>query len=174
MSKNYDYDYEYDYEDEYNDHTNRSYGRKKPGKGKGHQFGRRGTDKRRQDYWNMQEDDAYESDYESLPTNRTKYTNPSSKSHTPPSTPFSVADLQGEFVREIKGSKIDFTRLTDIQSVDSLLNGKQTYGIKFLFKGKKGLFRTVWFHTRLADRDKMLTDVLSFWEKAKASTGGKA
>lgn len=64
---------------------------------------------------------------------------------------------------EIKGVKIDFDGVADIQKVDNIKDGRKTYGIKFLFKGKKGLFRVIWFNTDLVKRETIYNTEYSFW-----------
>lgn len=64
---------------------------------------------------------------------------------------------------EIKGVKIDFDGVADIQKVDNVKDGRKTYGIKFLFKGKKGLFRIIWFNSDLGKREIVYNTEYSFW-----------
>ena len=64
---------------------------------------------------------------------------------------------------EIKGVKIDFDGVADIQKIDNVKDGRKTYGIKFFFKGKKGLFRIIWFNTDLTKRETVYNTEYSFW-----------
>ena len=64
---------------------------------------------------------------------------------------------------EIKGVKIDFDGVADIQKIDNVKDGRKTYGIKFLFKGKKGLFRIIWFNSDLGKREIVYNTEYSFW-----------
>lgn len=102
----------------------------------------------------------------------------SSESHTifkptvvPTSTPepsFSRVEHQfGDNTHEVKGVKIDFDGVADIQKIDNIKDGRRTYGIKFLFKGKKGLFRIVWFNSNISNRDVVYNTEYSFWLNIK-------
>lgn len=75
--------------------------------------------------------------------------------------------VPGEYSQEIKGSTIDFARLADIQPVEQEHNGFITYGIKFLFMGKKGLFRIVWFNRNERLRDQVFAEKTVYWQSVK-------
>ena len=76
--------------------------------------------------------------------------------------------------REIRGSTIDFARLAGIEAEEGTNphNGRPSHGIRFLFTGRKGLSRTVWFGWDLAARDACLAESLSYWEEVKALPNG--
>ena len=69
----------------------------------------------------------------------------------------------GENTHEIKGVKIDFDGVADITKVENKQNNITTYGIKFLFKGKKGLYRVIWYNTNLRARDASFNIEYAFW-----------
>lgn len=69
----------------------------------------------------------------------------------------------GSNTREIKGVKIDFDGVADIQKIENIQNNVTTYGIKFIFKGKKGLYRIVWFNTNMRGRDAAYNSEYGFW-----------
>lgn len=73
----------------------------------------------------------------------------------------------GDNTHEIKGIKIDFDGVADIQKIDNVKDGRKTYGIKFLFKGKKGLFRIIWFNSDLLGRDTAYNAEYAFWLKVR-------
>ncbi len=64
---------------------------------------------------------------------------------------------------EVKGSMIDFDRVIDIQKIEAEHNGHNTYGIKFLFAGKKGLFRIAWFNWNEKERDRVYEAEKAYW-----------
>jgi len=64
---------------------------------------------------------------------------------------------------EIKGVKIDFDGVDNIQKVDNIKDGRKTYGIKFFFKGKKGLFRIIWFNSDMVSRNTSFDTEYAFW-----------
>lgn len=76
--------------------------------------------------------------------------------------------------REIRGSTIDFARLAGIEPEEGTnpRNGRPSHGVRFLFSGRKGLSRTVWFGWDLAARDACLAESLAYWEEVKALPGG--
>lgn len=78
---------------------------------------------------------------------------------TPPKTEHQF----GEHTHEIKGVKIDFDGVADIQKVDNIRDNVVTYGIKFLFKGKKGLYRIIWYNTNMRARDAAYNTEYGFW-----------
>ena len=75
--------------------------------------------------------------------------------------------VPGEHSQEIKGNIIDFDRLNDIQKIEQEHNGAITYGIKFLFKGKKGLFRIVWYNRNQRLRDEVFNEKVAYWQKVQ-------
>ena len=69
----------------------------------------------------------------------------------------------GDNTHEIKGIKIDFDGVSDIQKTENIKDGKTTFGIKFLFKSKKGLYRIIWYGTNLRARDASYNNEFAFW-----------
>ena len=65
---------------------------------------------------------------------------------------------------EVKGNMIDFDRVENIEKIENTYNGRQTYGIKFLFTGKKGLFKTIWFNQNARERDSVFNREFGFWK----------
>lgn len=68
---------------------------------------------------------------------------------------------------EVKGNMIDFDRVDNIEKVENTYNGKQTFGIKFLFTGKKGLYKTIWFNQNVRERDSVFNKEFGFWKNLK-------
>lgn len=68
---------------------------------------------------------------------------------------------------EIKGVKIDFNGVADIQKIENLKDGATTYGIKFIFTGVKGLYRTIWFNTNFRARDSVFNAEYAYWLSLK-------
>lgn len=64
----------------------------------------------------------------------------------------------------IRGYTIDFDRVDGLEKVSGEYNGHMTYGIKFLFSGKKGLYRTVWFNQNQGERDGAYEKESDFWK----------
>lgn len=81
----------------------------------------------------------------------------------PPPAPAPQTIQYGPNTHEVKGFKIDFDRVDNIEQLDSEHNGKMTYGIKFLFSGKKGLSKVVWFGTNRRERDRIYAIEYKFW-----------
>lgn len=74
----------------------------------------------------------------------------------------------------IKGVVIDFDRLANIEPVEQEYNGYVTYGIKFLFAGKKGLFRIIWYNKNKTIRDEVYTEKIEYWHSiTNVKNGGK-
>lgn len=73
----------------------------------------------------------------------------------------------GENTHEIKGVKIDFDGVLNIEKVENERDGIMTYGIKFYFKGKKGLFRVIWFNVNSRLRDSIYNTEYAFWLKVQ-------
>ena len=72
--------------------------------------------------------------------------------------------VEGINVKEIKNYKIDFDRLTNIEQVQGEYQGHETFGIKFYFKGNKGLFRIIWYGRNIFERDHAFTEYYNFWK----------
>ena len=155
--RNYD-----DYENESN--FQKFTHRKKKSHGKGHQsrHGKKGDAFA----------DLYEEDYIPAPKHVNSQTPP--KDNTPvtninPHSTFGSTGEKTEHVfgpntREIKHVKIDYDGVADIQKVDNSKDGVVTYGIKFVFKGKKGLFRIIWFNSNSRMRDSVYNTEYAFWK----------
>lgn len=54
---------------------------------------------------------------------------------------------------EVKGFKIDLSRVDHLTKVDTTYNGRPSHGIEFAFFGKRGLGRTIWYGTNAKQRD---------------------
>lgn len=67
----------------------------------------------------------------------------------------------------IKNNTIDFDRVADIQKIENEYNGKITYGIKFIFTGKKGSSRVAWFNKNQRERDSVYEKEYAFWQSIK-------
>lgn len=67
---------------------------------------------------------------------------------------------------EVKGYRIDLSRVKELTKVQTLHNGKDSFGISFLFVGNKGLGRTIWYGTNFRQRDDEFAQYESAWKKA--------
>lgn len=63
--------------------------------------------------------------------------------------------------------KIDFDRVSSVEKINSEFKGKNTFGIKFVFKGKNGTFRIIWFNQRMKERDMVFDREYAFWRSLK-------
>ena len=81
----------------------------------------------------------------------------------PAPVPSITEDPTKEHVQTIRGFAIDFDNVADIQKVDQEHNEKMTYGIKFLFTGKKGLFKIIWFNDNQKARDSVFSSKFRYW-----------
>lgn len=61
--------------------------------------------------------------------------------------------MNQEATVEIKGFKIDLSRVDHLTKLDTTYNGKPSHGIEFAFFGKRGLGRTIWYGTNAKQRD---------------------
>lgn len=75
----------------------------------------------------------------------------------------------GPNTHEIKGVKIDLDGVSFIESIDNEKDGHMTYGIKFHFKGNKGLYRIIWFNRNIYDRDRTYASEFTAWTKLQSS-----
>ena len=135
--------------------------KKKKFKGKGHQtkYGR-GTRPTWDDDWgDIEIPELLDKPKTSVPDIVVTTTPPKKEVTTP-----SVFTPNEEYTQEIKGYKIDFSRLSAIEKVDQEHEGKQTYGIRFVFAGKKGLYRIIWYNTNKKLRDKILEEKTAYWQ----------
>lgn len=73
----------------------------------------------------------------------------------------------GPNIHTIKNNIIDFDRVVSIEKVEGEYNGKMTYGIKFIFTGKKGSFRVAWFNKNVKERDSVYDTEVAFWQSLK-------
>lgn len=70
----------------------------------------------------------------------------------------------GPNTHDVKGATIDFDRVENIEKVENEYNGRLTYGVKFLFTGKKGSSRVVWFSQNVRERDAVYNKEYGFWK----------
>ena len=70
-------------------------------------------------------------------------------------------------IRVIKGNSIDLNKVFDIEKIEREHNGKTTYGIKFIFKGKNKYYRIVWFNENDRQRDKTYEQEVKIWKEEK-------
>lgn len=77
----------------------------------------------------------------------------------------------GPNTHEIRGFKIDMDGVLAISKVQSKYNGLDSFGITFLFKGSKGLSRTIWFGRNVYERDRIYQQENSFWESLQSPRG---
>ena len=68
-------------------------------------------------------------------------------------------------IRIIKGNSIDLNKVFDIEKIEREHNGKTTYGIKFIFKGKNKYYRIVWFNENIKQRDKVYEQEKQIWQE---------
>lgn len=68
-------------------------------------------------------------------------------------------------IRVIKGNSIDLNKVFDIEKIEREHNGKITYGIKFIFKGKNKYYRIVWFNENIKQRDKVYEQEKQIWQE---------
>lgn len=68
---------------------------------------------------------------------------------------------------EVKGYRIDLSRVKDVSKTQTVHNGKDSYGIAFLFLGNKGLGRTIWYGTNYRQRDEEFARYHEQWTEAK-------
>ena len=76
-------------------------------------------------------------------------------------------ELSAEFTVEIKGIKIDLSRLEDMKKVDTVYNGRNSFGIEFTFNSKRGLGRTMWYGTNRRQRDEEYAQYEAIRAKAR-------
>ena len=70
----------------------------------------------------------------------------------------------GPNTRTIKSVQIDMDGVASMEKIENEKNGMMTYGIKFIFKGKKELFRIVWFNTNKVVRNATFETEYAFWQ----------
>lgn len=151
MSRTY-YDYEEDYyDDEYYQggfQKIKKKNNKNKSKGKGHQnkYGQTKEDFFDNSFWN---------DIEIIEIKEIQ---------SEPKVEQKPAIIQGEHCQQVQGYTIDFDRLADIQTIEQEHNGYVTYGIKFLFAGKKGLYRIAWFNRNERLRNAIYEEKIRYWK----------
>ena len=64
---------------------------------------------------------------------------------------------------EVKGYKIDLSRVKSVAKVQTVHNGRDSFGIEFAFIGTKGLGRTIWYGTNRRQRDEEHATYSSAW-----------
>lgn len=67
-----------------------------------------------------------------------------------------------DFTHVIKNVEIDFKGVLEMQKVQNNYNGKETYGIKFLFKSKNNTYRIIWFNQNVRERDAVFNTEFGF------------
>lgn len=70
--------------------------------------------------------------------------------------------VPGPNTQTVRNYQIDFDRVFDITKTEGEYNGRKNFGVKFEFKGTKGLFRVIWFHSQ-TDRDVLYDEKYAFW-----------
>lgn len=68
---------------------------------------------------------------------------------------------------DVKGYKIDLSRVKELTKVQTVHNGKNSFGIDFRFVGAKGLGRTIWYGTNFRQRDDEFAQYDAIWQKVK-------
>lgn len=155
MSKYYDDDYE-------GENFEKFTHRKEKSHRKGHQSRSANSEKRK---WG----EMVENDYiPPMPTPKPAFSNnphySTNRVESPAAAPSQPVEHQfGPNTHEIKGVKIDFDGVAGIEKVENTKDGQMTYGIKFLFKGRKGLYRTIWFNVNMRARDSVYNTEYGFW-----------
>lgn len=71
--------------------------------------------------------------------------------------------VNADFTHVIKNVQIDFSGVLDMQKIQNNHNGKDTYGIKFLFKSKNNTFKIIWFNQNIRERDAVFNSEFAFW-----------
>lgn len=70
--------------------------------------------------------------------------------------------VNADFTHTIKNVQIDFKGVLEMQKVQNNYNGKETYGIKFLFKSKNNTYRIIWFNQNVRERDAVFNTEFGF------------
>lgn len=172
-----DYDYTEDFDSYYAEEKREKIHRnsKKKFKGKGHQS-RHG--KRYPDWEEFDDNGCYNDIPEtpsetSIPENPYRTLRPATTQKTPvaPVVPDSPQRqfTPGPNTHTIKNNIIDFDRVASIEKVESEHNGIQTYGIKFVFTGKRASFRVAWFNCNSRERDSVYNTEYAFWKSLSAN-----
>lgn len=181
---NYDY-----YEDYYGDEggfvKNRNHKQKKKFKGKGHQSRKSESERwseiieANDEYFSYADEKAEFSNnaytkYRNSADAPTKSYGQNNKSYDQrPSEPKKFV-ANPDTTKNIKGVDIDFSGVVAMAKEDSDAKGYKTYGIRFTFKGSKGLYRIVWFNKNLYLRDKIYDEKKAYWESLQNGSGENA
>lgn len=88
-----------------------------------------------------------------------QHTSSARKPHQNPA----AASTQSKHNITIQNVVIDFDRLANIEPVETEYEGKKTYGIKFVFAGRKQLFRIIWFNINKKERDQLYEEKYAYW-----------
>lgn len=183
---NYDYYDEYydSYENEGGFIKNRNHKEKKKFKGKGHQS-RKSESERWAEIIDASDNySSYQEEKKGYENNA--YTKYQRKDNTDQGKSYSQDEktydrkpfepkkfvANPETTKNIKGVDIDFSGVVSMTKEDSDAKGYKTYGIRFTFKGSKGLFRIVWFNKNQYLRDKIFEEKKAYWDSLQNSSGG--
>lgn len=181
---NYDY-----YDDYYGDEggfvKNRNHRQKKKFKGKGHQSRKSESERWSEiieasdEYSSYADEGAEFSDnaYAKYRSSAYAPANPHGQNNKSrdrkPSEPKKFV-ANPDTTKNIKGVDIDFGGVVAMAKEDSDAKGYKTYGIRFTFKGSKGLYRVVWFNKNLYLRDKIFDEKKAYWESLQNDSGENA
>ena len=66
---------------------------------------------------------------------------------------------------EVKGYKIDLSRVKDVVKQETMYNGRKSFGIEFQFMGNKGGGRTIWYGTNFRQRDEEFAQYHGQWKQ---------
>ena len=174
---NYDY-----YEDYYGDEggfvKNRNHKQKKKFKGKGHQSRKSESERwseiiEASDDYSFYSDEGAEFSNNAYAKHRNNADAPTKSYSQKPSEPKKFV-ANPDTTKNIKGVDIDFSGVVAMTKEDSDAKGYKTYGIRFTFKGSKGLYRIVWFNKNLYLRDKIFEEKKAYWESLQNGSGENA
>jgi hypothetical protein len=123
----------------------------------------------------MNQDDEDEMEETAAPSSVPSFHGPSSY-QTSYHAPCGQTPVQGPVHREhrfgpntveFKGNKIDFDGVQEIIPIQSYYLGQQTFGIKFVFTGDKGFYKTIWYGSDIKTRDTDYATAMAVKGKAK-------
>lgn len=103
------------------------------------------------------------------PASRPATPPPAKSSPSTPTANRAPFTASGPNVHTIRGNVVDYDGVIGIEKVEGEYNNKTTYGIKFLFAGKKGSFRIAWFNQNMRERDGVFNSEFAFWHKLKSN-----
>jgi len=78
-----------------------------------------------------------------------------------------------EHTIEVKGYKIDLSRVQSIEKTQAPHNGRISHGIAFSFMGKNGYGRTIWYGSNARQRDEEFDRYSAQWDAAQRAQGGQ-